>query len=188
MGDEHEEIVLKTSRVFFLGNYIIALLVTVFLILLVVSFKLTFTLTPQTQSDLFSTLLILGLAAIGAVMIEQPEWARIRTKFTITMNEVIKEHGILAKERIVLPYATVADISVHRSMIGRILNYGTLSVSSFKSGSDMIMYGVRNPEKFHVLIQNRVNMIREGQIRMFKGEKSDREEKPKRRNTKKDLE
>ena len=73
------------------------------------------------------------------VMIEQPEWARFRTKFIVTMNEVIKQEGILTKERVILPYATVADIRVEKSMTGRVLNYGNLSVSSFKAGSDMVM-------------------------------------------------
>lgn len=173
-----EKFVLKTSRIYFLGNYLIAFLVAVFIVLLVTNFKVTFTLTPKTVSELISTIAMLGIAAIGIFMIEQPEWARFKTRFIITMNEVIKEHGILGKERVILPYATVADISVHRSVLGRILNYGTLSVSSFKSGSDMVMNGVRNPEKYHVVIQNRVNMIREGQIRMFKDQKSEDGESP----------
>ncbi|MBI2545351.1 MAG: PH domain-containing protein [Candidatus Aenigmarchaeota archaeon] len=171
MDDEQEEFVLKTSRIFFLGNYIIAFLVGIFLVLAIISFKLTFTFFPSTLNDLLSTLTILGIAALGLTMIEQPEWARFREKFVVTMNEVIREHGIFTRERVILPYATIADISVHRSVIGRILNYGTISVSSFKSGSDMVMHGIRSPEKYHVIIQNRVNLIREGQIRMFKEEK-----------------
>ncbi len=167
MEDVQKEIVLKTSRIYFLGNYIIAGLTIIFLLLMYILFNMKFTLFPTTQDELLSTLVLLGIFGISAAMIEQPEWARFRTKFIVTMNEVIKQEGIINKERVILPYATVADMRVEKSMMGRILNYGRLSVSSFKAGSDMVMNGVRRPEKIHVLIQNRVNLIREGQLEMF---------------------
>lgn len=173
---ELQEVILKTSRIYFLGNYIIATLVIILLLLLYFIFNLTFTLFPKTQSDMTSTLILLGIFGIAVAMIEQPEWARFRTKFFITMNEVIKHEGILNKERVILPYATVADIRVEKNVMGRILNYGNLSVSSFKAGSDMVMKGIRHPEKVHVMIQNRVNLIREGQLQMF-GKKDEKEEK-----------
>lgn len=164
-----KEIVLKTSRIYFLGNYIIAGLVIIFLFLLYFSFGMEFTLFPKTQFEMVSTLILLGIFGIATAMIEQPEWQRFRTHFVVTMNEVIEQRGILNKERIILPYATVADMRIEKSVLGRILNYGNLSVSSFKTGSDMVMKGIRHPEKIHVMIQNRVNLIREGQLEFFKG-------------------
>jgi len=169
--EEPREVVLKTSRIYFLGNYIIAGLVIILLLLLYFIFDMTFTLFPTTQGELVSTLILLGIFGIAVAMIEQPEWARFRTRFIVTMNEVMEYTGILSKERVILPYATVADIRVEKSVMGRILNYGTLSVSSFKAGSDMVMKGIGNPEKIHVMIQNRVNLIREGQLQMFGKEK-----------------
>lgn len=172
-----DELVLKTSRIYFLGNYFIAGLIIVALILSYFVFGLQFSFLPKTGSELLSTTLVLVVFAGALMFVEQPEWARFRTKLIVTMNEVIKHEGILTKERVVLPYATVADIRVEKSFLGRLLNYGTLSVSSFKAGSDMIMKGVRRPEKVHVMIQNRVNLIREGQIQMFKKKEEDKEEK-----------
>ncbi len=177
MEKEPEEVVLKTSRIYFLGNYIIASLIIIFLLLLYFIFDLRFTLLPTTESDMFSTLTLLGIFGIALAMIEQPEWARFRTHFVVTMNEVIEQKGILNKERIILPYATVADMRVERNVLGRILNYGTLSVSSFKAGSDMVMKGIRHPERVHVLIQNRVNLMREGQMAFFKTKDDGKEEK-----------
>lgn len=179
MEKESKEIELKTSRIYFLGNYVIAGLVIIFLVLLYFIFDLNFTLFPKTQPELISTVVLLGVFGLAAGMIEQPEWARFRTKFIVTMNEVAKEEGILNKERVVLPYATVADIRVEKSVMGRIFNYGTLSVSSFKAGSDMVMKGISYPAKIHVMIQNRVNLVREGQLQMFEKEKEPEGEKPK---------
>lgn len=186
MEKEPEEIVLKTSRIYFLGNYIIAGLIIIFLLLSYFTFDLTFTLFPKAKSELLSTLILLGVFGLALTMIEQPEWERIRKKFIVTMNEVIEHKGILNKEKIILPYATVADIRVEKNILGRILNYGTLSVSSFKSGSDLILKGVRKPERIYVMIQNRVNLIREGQMAFFKGD--DKEEQPKSEDNMEELE
>ena len=175
MENEPREIILQTSRIYFLGNYIVAALVVIFLVMSYFIFRPTFTILPKSLGEMISTLVILGVLGIAASLFEQPEWARFRTKFIITMNEVIKHEGILNKERVILPYATVADIRVEKGIIGRIFNYGNLSVSSFKAGSDMVMKGIRKPEKVHVMIQNSVNLIREGQLLMF--EKKDKEEK-----------
>ncbi len=175
--EEPKEVVLKTSRIYFLGNYIIAGLVIILLLLLYFSFDMRFTPFPTTQSELISTLILLGIFGIATAMVEQPEWERFRTRFFVTMNEVMEYRGILNKERIILPYGTVADIRVEKSVMGRILNYGTLSVSSFKAGSDMVMKGIRHPEKVHVMIQNRVNLIREGQMEFFKPKDEGKEEK-----------
>lgn len=177
MEQEPKEVILKTSRMYFLGNYIIASLVIIFILLAYFIFDLKFTLFPKTKSELVSTLVLLGISAIAMAMIEQPEWTRFRTKFIVTMNEVMKHEGILNKERVILPYATVADIRVEKTILGRVLNYGNLSVSSFKAGSDMVMRGIRYPEKVHTMIQNRVNLIREGQIQMFGKEKEDKGKK-----------
>ncbi len=167
MPEESGRLVLTTSRIHFMGNYFIALLTIIFLVLAYTSFGLTFTLFPKAQSELVSTLVVLGIVGIAVAMIEQPEWEKFRTKFHVTMNEVIKEEGILRREKVVLPYATVADIRVSKGFLGRFLDYGTISVSSFKTGSDMVMKGVRNPDKVHSMIQNRVNMLREGQLQMI---------------------
>lgn len=180
MDNEPKEIILKTSRMYFLGNYIIAVLIIILLLLLYFIFHLKFTLFPKTLSDMTSTLILLGVAGIAAAMIEQPEWERFRTHFIVTMNEVIKQEGILTKHRLILPYGTVADISIRKSMFGRMLNYGDLTVSSFKTDSDIVMKGIRNPESIHTMIQNRVNLIREGQMTFFgKDEKEDKSEESK---------
>jgi len=167
MEKEPKEITLKPARIYFLGNYIVATLIIIFLLLVYLIFDMKFTLFPTTQSEMISTLILLGIFGIAAAMVEQPEWERFRIRFIVTMNEVMEYKGILNKERVILPYATVADIRVEKTVMGRILNYGTLSVSSFKAGSDMVMKGIRHPEKIHVMIQNRVNLIREGQLEMF---------------------
>ncbi len=175
MEDQPREMVIKTSRIYFIGNYILGILGIIFIILIYFNFHMKFSLVPKTVSELTSTMELLAMAGIVSFLLEQPEIERFRTRFFITMNEVIKEEGILRKERVILPYATVADVRVEMGVIGRFLNYGNLSVGSFKAGSDMVMKGVRKPEKMHVMIQNRVNLIREGQIEMFETKDGRRE-------------
>ena len=169
MGETLEtEVLLKTSRISFIPNYILTGLVLIFLILLINAFDLKFALLPKTPSELYSSMVILLVLAVGAAFAEQPEWKRFSEHYIVTYNEVIEEKGIFNKHKIILPYQSVGDVRVERSFFGRILNYGNVLVSGFKTGSDIDMKGIRNPQKIHEIVQNRVNMIREGQMQFFK--------------------
>lgn len=169
MGETLEtEVLLKASRISFIPNYILTGLVLVFLVLLINAFDLKFALLPKTPFELYSSMIILLILAVGASFAEQPEWKRFFEHYIVTYNEVIEEKGILSKHKIILPYQSVADVRVERSFFGRILNYGNVFVSGFKAGSDIEMKGIRHPQKIHEMVQNRVNMIREGQMQFFK--------------------
>ncbi len=174
---ESDQLVLKTSRISFLSNYLVAILAIVFLVLFMTASDLEFNLFPKTKDEMLFTLEILGVLAVISGLIEQPEWVRFRTHYIITNNEVIKEEGILNKHRLILPYQSVADVRADRDFLGRLLNYGTVSVSGFKAGSDIDMKGIKNPREMHEMVQNRVNMIREGQMKFFGDGKKEKEEK-----------
>lgn len=165
---EIEKIVLKTSRISFLFNYILAFLVAIFLFLLISTFNPEFTFFPKTQTQLFSTLLILAIVGVIAWLIEQPEIERWMRHYIVTVNEVIKVEGIFTKKNIVLPYQSIAEVTFKKSVIGRFLNYGNVYVGAFRTGSDITMKGVRDAEKISELVQNRINLLREGQLGFFK--------------------
>lgn len=165
---EVEELLLKTSRISFLTNYVLAFLAAIFLFLLISAFNLQFTFLPKTQGQLFSTLLILGIAGIIAWLIEQPEIERWMKQYKVTVNEVIEITGIFTKRKIILPYGSVSEVTMKRDPLGRILNYGDIYIGAFRTGSDINMKGIRNAHKIHEIIQNRINIIREGQMTFFR--------------------
>lgn len=177
-----DELYFKTSRISFVSNYFIAALIIAFTILAINAFDLKFSLFP-TSGEIGSSLIIVGLFAIAAILIEQPEWIRFMRQYTITLNEVIEYEGILSKRKIILPYQSISEVTVRRSFFGRLLNYGDIYIGAFRTGSDVNIRGIRNAEKIHEIIQYRINILREGQLTFFKDDKQPKkpkkEDKPK---------
>lgn len=177
--ENKDEITIKTSRIAYLNNYFIAALVIVFAILAKSEFGLSFSIFPGSVGELASTFIILGFFAAAAFLIEQPEWERFTKKYIITLNDVIAIEGLLTKRKVILPYGSISEVTVSKSIFGRMLNYGDLFLAAFRTGSDINMKGIRNASVIHEIIQNRINMIREGQIGFFGGKDEGKPETPK---------
>jgi membrane protein YdbS with pleckstrin-like domain len=175
--DEKEpgELVLKTSRVSFLSNYIIGTLAIIFLMLFLGAFGLEFSFFPKNNHSAISTLVTLGLLTIAAGLMEQPEVARFMRTYIVTRDEVIEIEGILNKRKIILPYQSISEVTVRKSPIGRMLNYGDVFIGAFRTGSDINMRGIKNANKIHELIQNRINLLRKGQLDFWEKAKGKKE-------------
>lgn len=156
MEKMERNLVYRTSRVHFLDNYIITLLVLI--ILAVVSPMLNI------FGNLLHLALFFGILSIVAGFAEQPEWERLFKKYTITNNEIKKTEGIFDKKETIIPYQSVADVTVTKSFFGRMLNVGTVHVRGFKEGGDITLKGMRNPEEVQRIIQNKINLLRETTI------------------------
>lgn len=160
MKKTDEELVYRTSRISYLHNYIIVALVLIVLYII------------YPMLDIFGNLLHLalffGVLSIAAGFAEEPEWHILFTKYIITNNEIVKLHGILNKKKIVIPYQSVSDVMFEKSVLGRILNYGSVYVRGFKEGGDIELKGVRNPEEVHNIIQNKINLMRETTLKAWK--------------------
>ncbi len=173
--EEPERLLLKTSRMSFLSNYFVAALAIIFLVLLINAFGMKFSLLPKTKDVLFSTLEILGFLTFIALLIEQPEWTRFLRTYIVTRDEVIEIEGILTKRKIILPYQSISEVTVRKGPIGRMLNYGDVFIGAFRTGSDINMKGIRNAHRIHELIQNRINLLRKGQIEFWEKAKKNKD-------------
>lgn len=173
--EEAKELRLKTSRISFLSNYFLAVLVIIFIILATNAFSWKFTLKPQNTGELFSTLVILALSFATAMLIEQPEMARFVRQYVVTVNEVIEIEGVLSKRKIVLPYASISEATVRANPIGRIFNYGDVFIGAFRTGSDINMKGIKYAHKIHEIIQNRINLLRKGQLDFWEKAKNSKD-------------
>jgi membrane protein YdbS with pleckstrin-like domain len=175
--DEREpgELVLKTSRLSYLYNYFIGALAIIFLLLFIGAFGLEFSFFPKTNHSAGTTLATLGLLAIAAWVIEQPELARFMRTYIVTRDEVIEIEGILTKRKIILPYQSISEVTVRKGPIGRMLNYGDVFIGAFRTGSDINMKGIKNAHKIHELIQNRINLLRKGQLDFWEKAKDKKE-------------
>jgi uncharacterized membrane protein YdbT with pleckstrin-like domain len=150
----------KTSRIAYIGNYLLAILIIFFLLLLIQKLNLGFFLFPKTLGQVFSTFLIIGFVGLTAYFIEEPVIERIIRHYVVTNNEVIKIEGIIRKKRIAIPYQSVADVRVTKSFVGRVFNFGNVEISGFKDS--ITMKGMRDPEEIYRIIQNKISRFRGG--------------------------
>lgn len=150
----------KTTRISYIGNYFLALLVLVLLILIYP--KLNFTIFITNMQELISYLIFFAFVISATFLMEEPtieQWIR---KYVITNNEVMKVEGILRKHRFAIPYQSIADVKMKKGIVGRIFNFGNIEVTGFKEG--IHMKGIKNPEEVLRVIENKVNLMRNKMI------------------------
>jgi membrane protein YdbS with pleckstrin-like domain len=141
------KITYKTSRLAYLPNYILALVIIVLLIYLFPNLNLN-----ETASALFAFICV----AIALILVVEPQIERILRQYLITDTEVVKMEGILRKKRIDIPMQKVADINLQKGILGRIFNFGNVKITGFKN--EIEMKGIRHPEGVYELLKNRVKI------------------------------
>ena len=148
----------RATRRAYVGNYFIIGLVLVFFVLAYFRFNLSFTLFPRTGQEIISSLIVLAFFAGMSFMVDEPVlegWVR---HYILTNHEIIKIEGVLRKKKLIIPFGSVADVSVRKSIFGRLLNYGDVQISGFKD--PIVMKAMNNPELIQKIIQNKINIYR----------------------------
>jgi hypothetical protein len=59
---------------------------------------------------------------------------------------------------IIIPYQSISNLDVYKGIIGRIFDFGDVSVVGFKN--QIIMRGVSEPELFYRIINNKISVMR----------------------------
>ncbi len=149
----------KTSRLAYLHNYALVGLVFVILILILPYLDI--------MKNITHFVIFFGLLIIAAGLSEEPEWERVFRKYIVTNNEVIKLDGFIRKKRFVMPFQSIADVRVSKGVVGRIFDFGHVSVVGFKD--EIVMKGIKDPEQIQRIIQNKINMQREAFIKKGSG-------------------
>lgn len=103
---------------------------------------------------LLATLVL--LAAIGAWMIVAwAQWAA--NTLTVTDQRVILEEGILVRRSKVIPLDRIQDIQTTQTLLGRLLDYGTIEINvAATQGTEIFRY-LRSPE----LLRDQVYVLSE---------------------------
>jgi uncharacterized membrane protein YdbT with pleckstrin-like domain len=150
----------KTSRIAYMQNYVIAILVAILLFLIFP--YLHFTIFITNIPELISYCVVFGLIIMITFMFEEPTIERWVRKYVVSNNEVMKIEGILKKKKFAIPYQSIADVKVSKGIVGRILNYGNIEIMGYKEGINM--KGIRDPEEVLRMIENKVNLMRNKMI------------------------
>lgn len=103
------------------------------------------------------TLLVLALAGAWAIV----TWIRwTSTSFTVTDQRVILDSGVFSRSSRVIPIDRVQDVATRRSLIGRILGYGTVEIDAAGSQGAERLDHVPAPENFRDQVFSKSEQLR----------------------------
>ena len=129
------KITLKRSRKSFFAGYIFALLFG----LIVFSVYVL---------DIFPMFIIYLLSFPAVYLFILPEYTILNTRYIIKDENVEGVTGIITKKKTIIPWSLVSNVSMRKSLIGMMLDYGDIIVSSIGSErSGIVMRGINDPEK-----------------------------------------
>jgi membrane protein YdbS with pleckstrin-like domain len=165
----------KTSRISYIANYFVVVLLMVFLYLFWQKFELSFTLTSADAAELIPALTFLAFTIVAVYLLGEPDVEKTLRYYVVTNNEVMKIEGIFRKKKISIPYQSVADVKIEKGVVGRILNFGTVYVTGVgRDPHNIIMKGLRNADEVYGIIQSKINLMR-GAIISRRGLKEEKE-------------
>lgn len=93
---------------------------------------------------------VVVFVAIWQVIIPFARWAT--TQYVFTTRRIIIRRGILTKQGRDMPLTKVNNVSFNVSVLGRIINYGTLMVESASDDGDMFIRDVPDVEDIQRLV------------------------------------
>jgi uncharacterized membrane protein YdbT with pleckstrin-like domain len=91
--------------------------------------------------------------AVGAVMAVPPWISRFSSEFGVTSKRVIIKVGVIQRRTLELLIRQVEAISVDQSLTGRMLNYGTITLTG-TGGVKETFHNISHPLEFRRSIQS----------------------------------
>lgn len=153
-------VVYKTSRISYISNYVLMALVVILYLLIWVKFNLEFSFAPTTAYQFESTMVGFAFLLVISYLIDEPAIEQILRQYIVTNHEVIKVEGFFRKNKITVPYQSIADVQMSKGILGRIFNFGTVHIRGVKETGDIVIKGVRNPDELHAVIKNKISLMR----------------------------
>ena len=77
----------------------------------------------------------LGLAIWALVRLVREVWAWDRTMLLVSEDEIVIQRGGLRRSESIVPLRAIHRLRVRRSLLGRLLGYGTIELAGAKKGS-----------------------------------------------------
>ena len=109
------------------------------------------------------------LVAITGFLLLFPIWAKIKTRFwtryRITLDSVIEEHGLLSKTSSEIRIQDIRNIVVKQSILDRLLAMGNIHFSSAAgSGVEVKFQKVARPNQLKVLVRDIQAKLSDGEL------------------------
>ncbi|MCX6820581.1 MAG: PH domain-containing protein [Candidatus Aenigmarchaeota archaeon] len=149
---------LQTSRKSYLFTYVLAALVAVFAYLSLRQFGIAYYWAPQGMLQIGSDAVYWAFVLAIASFAGEADFERGMRHYLITNSEIVKVEGILRKNRVIIPYQSVSNVTVHKGIMGRLLDFGDVNVVGFDAQIEM--KGVGEPDTFYRIINNKISRMR----------------------------
>ena len=94
----------------------------------------------------------LAIVAVGLIVGAAAYIRQVTSEFVITNNRVIFKTGLLSRKTIEINRARVESVEVDQDIIGRLLNYGTVTVAG-TGGTREPFTLIDNPLEFRRMVQ-----------------------------------
>lgn len=78
------------------------------------------------------------------------------TEYTLTDTKIVIKSGVISTKKNYMPYTTIQDINTSQSIIGKIINVGSISVFSAYDNNQMELKSVSNPSEVEEAIFSRM--------------------------------
>lgn len=151
----------KAAKRAFMGNYLIAVGVLAIAVLVFLRFGLGFTFTPASFVEFGGVVLYYVFAMVMVLLVMEPFSEQMIRQYIITNSDIVKIEGIFQKKRDVIPYQSVSEVNVTKSIWGRIFDYGRVEISGFGK-SPLVMNHMRKPEEIQRILQRKIESSRGG--------------------------
>jgi uncharacterized membrane protein YdbT with pleckstrin-like domain len=83
-------------------------------------------------------LIVLGIIIVGVWIFLQATITMLTTEFAVTNKRVILKRGFINRDTRELAVGSIESVQLHQSVLGRIFNYGSLSVTG--TGDAIIVF------------------------------------------------
>ncbi|MEM7821280.1 MAG: PH domain-containing protein [Candidatus Aenigmatarchaeota archaeon] len=140
-----EDIKYKTSRVSYIPNYVLTILLITFISLIYLNFG----------GGTFFVLLLCPSFFIIFFLVFEAEFEKIFREYRITEDGITKIEGVLSKKSTTIPYLNVSDVRLYKSVLGRMFKYGDVEIKGYNE--EIKMRGIRNPEWLYERIKEKIS-------------------------------
>ena len=129
----------RRSRISFMGNYIVGIVLLLYLFLSGLIFTV-------------SKIITIVLLVLIFIFFLEPEEVILNRIYVIDAENISEVRGIFTKKKISIPIISISSQSIDNDVLGELMNYGDVVVSSHTA--NIKIKGLRNPERVYKKIES----------------------------------
>lgn len=155
---------------FFFMNIFVFFISYLVLVFIFSSFLLTF--IGKSSSSYIESVFLLEIVTLFAVPILSFLWARLtydRYKYELRQNGFRKEHGVIRKKYVTIPYERIQNVDIYRGILARLLGLSDLQIQTAGMSTGFGSYGAGSEGRLLGLTPEDAEKIRDELIKRAKG-------------------